>query len=56
MRADRNPIRRGLLYAHEVQVPSTAKKADLIKLFEDRVRPGAQVCSAFPSRSRCSFR
>ncbi|GHJ85560.1 hypothetical protein NliqN6_1962 [Naganishia liquefaciens] len=33
---------RGILYAHDVQVPSTAKKADLVKLFEDRVRPGAK--------------
>lgn len=35
--------RRGLLYAHQVQVPSTAKKADLVQLFEDNVRPRAQV-------------
>lgn len=34
---------RGLLYAHQVQVPSTAKKADLVQLFEDNVRPRAQV-------------
>jgi hypothetical protein len=36
---------RGLLYAHQVQVPSTAKKADLVQLFEDNVRPRAQVSS-----------
>ncbi|KAJ9102279.1 hypothetical protein QFC19_004827 [Naganishia cerealis] len=33
---------RGVLFAHQVHVPSTAKKADLVSLFEDNVRPRAQ--------------
>ncbi|KAJ9125446.1 hypothetical protein QFC22_000407 [Naganishia vaughanmartiniae] len=33
---------RGILFAHQITVPSTAKKADLVQLFEDNVRPRAQ--------------